>query len=423
MGSLRSRMLTRALPLAFVLLLPALVAAHGQDETGDEMSGMSGMDMSTPEASMLDVARDPTYFTHSEHITAIYTHIVLSTLAWVVVLPLAIMLTIARSKLKVLAQFAFLAVNGVAIFASIVYNAQTPDLYENNSHHKIGWAVTWIASIWSFMGLLTLYTDGKGDAVEQYSALLQPMTQDAMQEYDQFQAFKPQGARWSGDSGQGTERNTNSLSQGSRSNSWNTSSSGTFPQHVEEEPYDEIEVNTEKQSRFRNAAVDGFLSSHVPRYISGSLLQIFNITFAVLTRFQALLGFLALMTGMVTFSGIAKGGQVFSVLAHFIKGGIFFWYGLLTLGRWMGCFADFGWAWNLKPGAEIVGKGKARIPTAEFTESFVIWLYGVTNVFLEHLSAWGDEWSTQDLEHVAITIMFAGGGMVSLAGLQFPAMC
>lgn len=79
----------------------------------------------------------------------------------------------------------------------------------------------------------------------------------------------------------------------------------------------------------------------------------------------------------------------------------------------MGCFAEFGWAWNLKPIKGEISSWKNIIPSAEFTESFVIWLYGVTNVFLEHLAAWGDAWSAQDLEHISITIMFAGGGLVS----------
>lgn len=37
------------------------------------------------------------------------------------------------------------------------------------------------------------------------------------------------------------------------------------------------------------------------------------------------------------------GDRVFNGLAHFIKGGIFFLYGILTLGRWLGAFADLGW--------------------------------------------------------------------------------
>jgi hypothetical protein len=112
-------------------------------------------------------------------------------------------------------------------------------------------------------------------------------------------------------------------------------------------------------------------------------------------------------------NAVQRGGAVFNVMAHFVKGGIFFLYGLLTLGRWMGAFADFGWAWNMKPSKEVVGRRRAALPSAEFTESFVIWLYGVTNVFLEHLAAWGDEWTAQDLEHVSISVMFFGGGLVS----------
>ena len=41
------------------------------------------------------------------------------------------------------------------------------------------------------------------------------------------------------------------------------------------------------------------------------------------------------------------GSEVYSGLAHFIKGGVFFWYGILTLARWAGCFADIGWVSGL----------------------------------------------------------------------------
>jgi Protein of unknown function (Ytp1) len=112
-----------------------------------------------------------------------------------------------------------------------------------------------------------------------------------------------------------------------------------------------------------------------------------------------------------------RGNGVFNGLAHFIKGGIFFWYGLLTLGRWMGSFSEIGWSWNLKPSRSEIGQWKSSIPSAEFVESFVIWLYGIVDVFLEHLAAWGEPWVAQDLEHVSIAIMFFGGGLVSYASI------
>ena len=80
----------------------------------------------------------------------------------------------------------------------------------------------------------------------------------------------------------------------------------------------------------------------------------------------------------------------------------------------MGCFAEVGWAWNHRPPVGVVSSRKARIPSAEFVESFVIFVYGSTNVFLEHLAAWGSTWSAQDLEHVSISIMFFGGGLCGM---------
>lgn len=80
----------------------------------------------------------------------------------------------------------------------------------------------------------------------------------------------------------------------------------------------------------------------------------------------------------------------------------------------MGAFSDYGWAWNVKPQQPMVSRFAARLPSAEFTESFVIWLYGASNIFLEHLNAWGQAWSAQDFEHISITIMFFGGGLLGM---------
>lgn len=105
--------------------------------------------------------------------------------------------------------------------------------------------------------------------------------------------------------------------------------------------------------------------------------------------------------------------HIFNGLAHFIKGGVFVGFGIITLGRWIGCFAEFGWAWNLKP--SNLTKRTASI-SMETVECFVIFLYGITNVFLEHLSAWGEAWVPQDLEHVGISLLFIGGGLVGDPG-------
>lgn len=75
---------------------------------------------------------------------------------------------------------------------------------------------------------------------------------------------------------------------------------------------------------------------------------------------------------------------------------------------------EHGWAWNVRPPVGVITSRKFKVPSAEFVESFVMFLYGSSNMFLEHLAAWGDAWTAQDLEHVSILIMFFGGGLVSL---------
>jgi hypothetical protein len=97
-------------------------------------------------------------------------------------------------------------------------------------------------------------------------------------------------------------------------------------------------------------------------------------------------------------------------------GGIFFNYGLITLGRYIGVFADLGWAWNLKPPGELTGqKWKNHAPSAEFVESFFICLYGGSQTFMEHLGNGNHGiWSHKDLQHVSIAIMFFWAGLCGL---------
>jgi Protein of unknown function (Ytp1) len=76
----------------------------------------------------------------------------------------------------------------------------------------------------------------------------------------------------------------------------------------------------------------------------------------------------------------------------------------------MGCWANLGWSWNLKPAG-------SRAVTGEFVESALIFTYGSTNIFLEHLAGWGKAWTAQDLEHVSISAMFLGAGLVSFLSI------
>ncbi|EKG10639.1 protein of unknown function DUF2427 [Macrophomina phaseolina MS6] len=347
------------------------------------------------------------YFSYTENVGLLWTYVALTVITWVVIAPPVVMLSVARSRLTVPAQLFFLASQALTLFVSIVYNAKTPDLYPNNAYDKLRWPLFFITAIWAFLGLVNFYahrSKALGEA-------RQPLSAAVMARYQRLQQASSDQPRYSHDSGQGTERNSSSLFGHSRSPSAESEQIASPYQDTDFE--DEVGFE-EKRGFLQNNRLDRLMSRLVPRFAAGRSLKVLRFLYVLIERTILLLGFVLIIMGTATIGGISRGNHVFNILAHYVKGAIFFWYGLLTLGRWMGCFADFGWAWNVKPGQELVGRWKSRIPSAEFTESFVIFLYGASNVFLEHLAAWGDAWTAQDLEHVSISVMFFGGGALGM---------
>jgi len=51
----------------------------------------------------------------------------------------------ARSNLACPAQIVFFGLHATGTVFGLAYNSKTPDLYPNNSHHKLGWVLTGIA--------------------------------------------------------------------------------------------------------------------------------------------------------------------------------------------------------------------------------------------------------------------------------------
>ncbi|KAF7191518.1 putative membrane protein C3B8.06 [Pseudocercospora fuligena] len=395
-----------AILIAAAALIVGTALAHGGEEMDmSHGSGPTPVD-EAPEHKMAS------YFRHPEHFGWNLAHTSLTVLAWFVFMPLAIFLSIARSRYHLPAQILFHIVNGLGLLTGFVYNHSTPDLYENNSHHPIGWVVTTFTIVWTLMSTYVAYSEYK---TSRRASLEHARTLNALNvsHFDRLRQYNDEvSPRDSRDSGQGTERNSASLF-GSRQNS---------SEHVYQKPedfsddggFDEEDEDPEKQGFLGNNRLDRFVSKNVRKLSSKRATTAVRGTQIVLEKLLLLLGFLAMTSGFIVSGGLFRDRQIFSGLAHYIKGGIFFWYGLLTLGRWMGAFTEFGWAWNIRPQRPVVSKWKAAIPSAEFTESFVIWLYGATNVFMEHMNNWGKGWSPSDLEHLSITVLFFGGGLLGM---------
>jgi len=202
---------------------------------------------------------------------------------------IAIVFSVARSRFTIPAQFAFLAVNGFGLFTSIIYNAKTPDFYPGNAHHKMGWAVSWIATVWFLMTFLNLYMVRYQKTKERHA-----MTADNIAQYDRLQ---DQDQRWSRDSG----RDSATLCSGSRS-----PSSDSEPLHKFEIPEegDDQHVGFEEQGSIRNNSIDRFLSRKISRFFSGRALPAFKVVFTLIERCMPVLGFVSLISGGVVYGGL-----------------------------------------------------------------------------------------------------------------------
>jgi hypothetical protein len=93
---------------------------------------------------------------------------------------------------------------------------------------------------------------------------------------------------------------------------------------------------------------------------------------------------------------VTRGWEVLGCVAHLVKGGIFFIYGIMTFARYLGVFADRGWAWNR------VDNGSKF--SFEMIECVLIFTYGITNTWLEHLGE-SEAWTHKDFEHASLAFM------------------
>ncbi|CCD26612.1 Tvs1p NDAI_0I00430 [Naumovozyma dairenensis CBS 421] len=152
-----------------------------------------------------------------------------------------------------------------------------------------------------------------------------------------------------------------------------------------------------KQSRLKSIVKIIFYTLNIPLFLY--LLTYMGIGFAIGNLF-------------------GKGIRVYNLLAHWIKGGVFFLLGILSLSRYMGLGSKYGWAWNKilffennDPLPMIFSHG---VITMEGMESFLIFFYGITNIFLEHLAGAGGAWTPKDLQHVSIAFIYIGSGLCGL---------
>ncbi|KAJ9157284.1 hypothetical protein NKR23_g403 [Pleurostoma richardsiae] len=242
---------------AVVLDLFPAALAHGDEDV--DMGG--GADALKPDPE----SYPPTSFTHPEHQGLMSTHIAFMTVAWVFVLLPAVMRPLARSHYTPAVQLAFLAMNAYGVPFSTIYNANTPDLYPKNAHHKLGRVVG-------------VFRSGKLENGEPRHAFI-PISQEAIAKHQRLNEsrFSPEYRR-SNNNGQGTEPNAESLRRQSLS---------TTPDEEAANPL----YNRKAAISFRKAT--GMISSKAWKVL------IFGYNF--IDRMSLILGFITLCTDIITY--------------------------------------------------------------------------------------------------------------------------
>ncbi|OCT44497.1 integral membrane protein [Cladophialophora carrionii] len=342
------------------------------------------------------------YFREPTAPSILYGHIGLMLLAWIGCFPIFVTLDLAGSRFAYPSQVLFLGLNAIGIVFGLAYNSKTPNLYPGSVHHKIGWALTGIAVSQFLARILRSYLSyrhTRGMAVTAYheeeplvspSASWNGSDEHLYEDRSDRATSNPPRAPYR--SGEGTGANGSSLRNMSRIllRPWRPAPGGRHRKN-----------GTWIKREFK------FVGS-LPL---DSIMAKTSVTFSTVL---VILMFVAICTGLVTMAGIFHGKHIFNGLAHFIKGGVFFGFGVITLWRWMGGFSGIGRARNNKHAAGPHHHGPGRFITMEWLESSLIFIYGIMNVFLEHLSEWGGRWVAQDFEHVAISVLFIGGGLCGI---------
>lgn len=330
----------KLLALAAIVAALPTVLAHGgdHDDGGMDMGGDADMNMGGADEAA-NVEADPSqmsYFTYAEHTTAIYAHIALMVIGWVVLLPIgkkaflpkalllvstkadnwtsaAVMFSIARSRYTLPTQFVFLATNAIGVVVGTVYNAKTPDLYPNNAHHKLGWLVTWVVCAQVMIGLIgrvagVLGSRGAGGFSKEEQQGFIPVSTEAMAEHEHHhrmngEGFVQQPYRHSQDSG-----SAHNAAESRRSDSLSTMVGQESPNEHTEQRVHFVDLEDDGDDFDYKEKMSGskFLSNSVLAKFAGKIssrawtVLLFGYNFV--DRTILILGYIALCLGLVTYA-------------------------------------------------------------------------------------------------------------------------
>lgn len=428
-------------------------------------------------ASRLGTSEEPSE--PGRHKWLMLLHILGASISCFVLLPLTLFLRAAGSSLAPLASLVYLASLTGSLLISSLYKALTPRLYPSNAHSSMGWALLWISvaclggDIFSLARKVIKVARSTGGsathklrcifgiavaghhktASDQYSALEEESMlaggEVGTPDHRPTRTSSPHRVHFSDDhaasesprtsadhphhrSGSSTRSHSDGATsptstliepqtaQGRRESTHEPSVSAQFPWKLMSPMASYQNDRSAVADWTRSTSAEEFPAIKPRRSRVKTLRNILRYTHVVVARALPVYSFAVAYTGLAVYTGSCRQPYKNVCLAHGIKGGIFFWYGLLTFGRYLGAYADCGWSWNRRPSPESARKRgtpawKASMPSAEWVECLIIFTYGVTNTWMERFSAQpGDPYTVKQVQHISIAIMYWFAGSLGV---------
>ncbi|KAH6915294.1 cytoplasmic protein [Coprinopsis sp. MPI-PUGE-AT-0042] len=333
-------------------------------------------------------------------------HAILMSLAFFVALPIGIILRSLRHPARVIATISFYGLATLGISSSKAYRKVTPNMYEGSVHGKQGYLIMLVTVLISAVDFVQnarrvlLFSQGENKTFKhfwrfvilqkdddlgveaEYTGLIVEDPEEfdfhklQRRESDETQVVEEEGDEW-----------VNGVQRHRRISS-----------HLSEAT---IVARSNSDDTLNEIGGKG-----VERKKKGWATRLTGLAISGVEYILVVAGMAELLVGIVVYTGGCRQNWINGCLAHLIKGGIFWCYGLLTFGRFLGAFATRGWAWNRPTRPRY---------SAEFVESFVIFLYGATNTWMERFGAHpGDPFTTKQIQHISIAVMFWFAGLVGM---------
>ncbi|KAI8385050.1 uncharacterized protein BYT42DRAFT_564508 [Radiomyces spectabilis] len=335
-----------------------------------------------------------------------YMHVGFMVLAFWVLMPIGIMFGIARSSLHIPTQILAFGVAMLGFFFGQMYGHSVPHLYAGNVHHSMGWILFLFMIAQLFVGVVRKISKVVGRNQEsQYNRLetVHLMNRPSSSSSDDHHHDHHSEAS-----------SAETLNNFYDENDHDHDNDSFGKQHLapsDEELLDEdpITMAYEKPPLYMRAfnAVSPYIPNFMKKFVVVLAYNsiICRYIHLVLGRTFIVLIFIQTLSGLVVYHGVCRSWDVLGCIAHLIKGGIFFFYGMMTLGRYLGAFAERGWAWNRVDGGSRF--------SFEMIESGLIFTYGITNTWMEHFGQ-DSAWTHKDLEHASLAFMWWWCGLAGI---------